>query len=172
LIVQIQIGKTLRRKADGSDVVHDALLKAHRYFAKFEGETEEELVAWLKTILESCLKKLVHSYYKTQKRDVRREQEWFDDVRDSARRLEERLVARFSSPSQSALKRDQGVQLANALARLKPDYALLLKQRYLEGKSNAEVARLMGKTERGIEAMLPRALKHLRREMDNGDNVQ
>src|SRR3954468_5381169 len=51
VVARSLIGPALRGQADASDLVQEAFLKAHRDFARFLGEGEPELVAWLRQIL-------------------------------------------------------------------------------------------------------------------------
>ncbi|MHC4341140.1 MAG: sigma factor [Planctomycetota bacterium] len=41
----------LRAKVDASDIVQEVLIRAQERFGQFEGSTEAELLAWLRTIL-------------------------------------------------------------------------------------------------------------------------
>src|SRR5262245_65674717 len=59
LLARTGIDRSLQGKADPSDLVQEALLKACRGFAEFRGTTEGELVTWLRQILARCLADLV-----------------------------------------------------------------------------------------------------------------
>src|ERR1700722_10093229 len=61
LLARVQIDPRLRAKLDASDVVQEALLKAHQALAQFRGETEQQLAAWLRTILANTLANLVRT---------------------------------------------------------------------------------------------------------------
>ena len=62
LLARLGIDRQLHRKLDASDVVQDLLLHAHRAFANFRGQSEEELLAWLRQILATCLAKNARHY--------------------------------------------------------------------------------------------------------------
>src|SRR4051812_1718348 len=51
-----------RRKADPSDLVQETMLKATQNFARFRGNSEAELAAWLRQILAQCLVDHVRRY--------------------------------------------------------------------------------------------------------------
>ena len=51
LLARISIRRELQGKVGASDVVQETLLKAHQAFGQFQGQTEEELTAWLRRIL-------------------------------------------------------------------------------------------------------------------------
>ena len=57
-----QLGSRLRRKLDAADIVQETLLKAHEKLKQFRGQTEAELAAWLRTILENTLAMAVRQF--------------------------------------------------------------------------------------------------------------
>jgi RNA polymerase sigma-70 factor (ECF subfamily) len=67
------IGRRLRARVSPSDVVQETFFEAHRDFAKFNGHTEREFMAWLRRILVNNLARLVERHLQADKRDVRRE---------------------------------------------------------------------------------------------------
>jgi RNA polymerase sigma-70 factor (ECF subfamily) len=163
LLARVQIGRRLQGKADPSDLVQETFLKAHRNFAQFRGLAEGELVAWLRQILAATLANLVRHYFGRQRRDARLEQELADDLDGSSRILDHGLVARESSPSDQAARREQAVLLADALDRLPANYREVLVLRHLEGLTFPEVARRMGRSVGSVEKLWIRALAQLRR---------
>src|SRR5215469_8485739 len=62
LLARTGIDESLQGKADPSDLVQEALLKAHQHFDQFQGRTEAELAGWLRQILARCLTDLVRKY--------------------------------------------------------------------------------------------------------------
>src|SRR5579884_3313920 len=74
LLARTGIDASLRGKADPSDVVQETLLKAHQRFAQFRGQTEAELVAWLRQILARNLTDLARRFRRAEARNVAREQ--------------------------------------------------------------------------------------------------
>ena len=48
LLARTGIDASLRGKADPSDLVQETLMKAHQHFDQFQGQTEAELIAWLR----------------------------------------------------------------------------------------------------------------------------
>src|SRR5947209_42214 len=53
VLARVQIGRRLQGKVDASDIVQEAFLGAHRDFPQFRGQSEPELLAWLRQILAS-----------------------------------------------------------------------------------------------------------------------
>jgi RNA polymerase sigma-70 factor (ECF subfamily) len=162
LLARLQISRRLQRKVDAADLVQETFLQAHQHFAHFRGSTEGELASWLRQILATTLANLVRHYCGTQRRDVRLERDLAAEMEESSRALDQGLVAKHSSPSQRAARREQAVLLANALARLPADYREVIILRHLEGLKFAEVARRMGRTVDSAKKIWAPALAELR----------
>jgi RNA polymerase sigma-70 factor (ECF subfamily) len=165
LLAEYQLGRRLRGKVDASDLVQETFLEANRDFAQFRGSTEAELAAWLRRILATSLANLVGRYYGTRRRDVRLERELADELEQSSRALDAGLVAKQSSPSHEAARRDQSLLLADALEQLPEDYRQVLVLRHLEERSFPEIARHMGRSLDSVKNLWARALARLRQTM-------
>ena len=168
LLAQVQIGRRLQGKVDAADVVQDAFLGAYRDFAQFRGATEKEFLGWLRQILAYVLANMVRHYQGAQRRDVRLERQLTVELDQSSHALDRGLVAQQSSPSQQAVRREQAVLLAEALARLPEMWRDLLVLRHLEGLTFPEVAKRLGRTVDSVKKQWPRALASLRRTMEGG----
>jgi RNA polymerase sigma-70 factor, ECF subfamily len=165
LLARVQIGRRLQSKADPADLVQETFLAAHFSFRKFRGTTEAELLSWLRHILAARLANFLRNYLGTKGRDVRLERELATDLNQSSQALDRGLVALQSSPSHRATRREQGVLLAAALARLPEDYREVIVLRDLEERPFAEVARKMDRTVDAVEKLWLRALAKLRLSM-------
>jgi RNA polymerase sigma-70 factor, ECF subfamily len=162
LLARLQIGRRLQSKVDASDLVQETFVQAHEHFSGFRGTTEAELMAWLRQILATTLANLVRHYSGTQRRDPRLERDLAAELEDSSRVLDRALVGKQSSPSERAVRREQAVLLANALARLPADYREVIVLRHLEGLKFADVARRMGRTVDSVKKLWTPALAELR----------
>ncbi len=163
LLARLQIGRRLQGKAGASDVVQETFLEAHRDFAQFQGQSEGELVGWLRRILATNLANLVRHYVGTRRRDVRLERQLAAELDESSRALDGGLAAQLSSPSQQADRRELAVLLADALRRLPDDHREVIVLRHLEGLTFPEVAVRMGRSVDVVKKLWPRALGRLRR---------
>src|SRR5262249_56849730 len=85
----------------------------------------------------------------------------------SSRALDVGLIARDSSPSQRASRRERAVLLATALERLPADYREVIVLRSLEGLSFPDVAAPMGRTSVSVERLWSRALPRLKRALES-----
>jgi RNA polymerase sigma-70 factor (ECF subfamily) len=160
LLARTGIDASLRGKADPSDLVQDALLKASQNFGQFRGATDAELAGWLRQILARCLANFVR-HYRTGSRGVGREQSLEQLLDQSSEAMGRVLAANGTSPSGSAQRRDQGVVLADALAQLAADQREVIVLFHLEGLGWDEVARRLGRTPGAARKLWTRALKRL-----------
>ena len=87
LLARTGIDASLRGKADPSDLVQETLLKAHQHFDQFQGQTEAELIAWLRRILTRNLADLVRRFKAAGGRSVRREQSLDDLFSETSRAM-------------------------------------------------------------------------------------
>ena len=162
LLARVEIGRRLRKKVDASDVVQETFLEAHRNFGSFRGTSEAEFVSWLRSILAARVANLVRHFVGTQARDVRREERLEGDLDQSSRAIDRGFFALQSTPSQQVVRREQGVLLAAALARLPEEYREVVILRHLEELPFPDVARRMDRTVDSVQKLWVRALARLR----------
>jgi RNA polymerase sigma-70 factor, ECF subfamily len=162
VLARLEIGRRLQTKIDTADVVQDTFLDAHRSFKSFRGSSEQEFVAWLRSIFATRLAMLLRHYLGTQGRDLRREQGLEINLDQTSQLLERGLFAGGNSPSQSVMRREQGVILAEALAKLPEDYREIVMLRQLEDLSFADVATRMDRSVDSVQKLWVRALARLR----------
>ena len=165
LLARTGLDASLQGKADPSDLVQEALLKASQRFGQFRGATDAELAGWLRQILARCLADLVRRYG-TGGRRAGRERSLDELLDRSSQAMERVLAADGASPSSSAARRDLGVVLSDALAELSEDHREVIVLHHLEGLDWDEVARRMGRTAAAVRMLWMRALKQLRPLID------
>jgi RNA polymerase sigma-70 factor (ECF subfamily) len=165
LLARTGLNASLQAKADPSDLVQDALLKAAQRFDQFRGATDAELAGWLRQILARCLADLARRY-RTAGRRAGRELSLDLLLERSSQAMERVLATGGSSPSSSVARRDLGVVLADALAGLSPDYREVIVLHHLEGLGWDEVGRRLGRTAGAAQKLWTRALKQLRPLID------
>jgi RNA polymerase sigma-70 factor (ECF subfamily) len=162
LLARIEIGRRLQNKIDTGDVVQETFLEAHDHLTSFRGSSAAEFVAWLRSILAARLSNLVRHYVGTQGRDIRREQGLDIHLDHTSQLLDGGLQAIQSTPSQQAMRHEQGVLLAEALARLPEDYREVVVLRHLEELTFPEVAQRMQRSVDSVQKLWVRALGKLR----------
>ncbi|HEX5273399.1 MAG TPA: sigma-70 family RNA polymerase sigma factor [Gemmataceae bacterium] len=158
---QMQLDPRLRRRFDESDLVQEALLRAHAGLPEFRGDSEAALLKWLGQILASVLTDAVRRE-RARKRDVALEQSLDAAAHESSARLEEFLAADGSSPAEQVERQEQLLRLAAALDGLPDDYRDVILRRDLMAEPVAEIASQMGRTERSVVGLLVRARRQLR----------
>src|SRR6476646_11849185 len=103
ILATTQLDARLRRRISPSDLVQEAMLGAYRDFGKFRGNSERELLAWLRQILINCLHHAYEAHIQAGRRDIRREVS-LDDMKGAMDRSVLRLahVLADTGPSPSA----------------------------------------------------------------------
>jgi RNA polymerase sigma-70 factor, ECF subfamily len=165
LIARLSIGPRLQSKLDASDVVQQTLLQAHEKREQFRGGTEAELAAWLRQILVHNLAMAQRSFH-ADARNVARERPLEPLVAGSAARAPAALAADQSSPSEHAMREEDLLRLAAAMAELPPDQRLAVELHHLMDYSVAETAEIMSRTRQAIVGLLFRGLRKLRRRLE------
>src|SRR5262245_49218543 len=142
LLARLQLDRRLQGKLDPSDVVQEALLKAQQGLGQFRWHSDAETAAWLRKILANVLTGAVRRF-DAGARDVDRERSLQAALEESSSRLEACLAADASSPSEHALRQEQLLRLAGALAHLPADQRQAVELRHLQGASLADIAQRM-----------------------------
>src|SRR5262249_24779574 len=154
LVAGRELPADLRAKGGASDLVQQTFLEAQRDFARFQGHSEGELLAWLRQVLLHKLAHFVSRYY-AEKRRVALEVPLTAD--DSLPASPREPSADTPSPSGRAMAREQQEALARALERLPEDYRRVIRLRYEEERSFGEIAGLMGRSENAVRKLWARA---------------
>ncbi len=144
-------------RLDDSDLIQDAMLEAHRSFARFTGTTLAELRAWLRSVVLNAAGHSLRAHLGAARRDAAREQ---------ATVAPELAPDPGSSPSAQAARAEQAAQIAAGLARLPEDMQEVLLGRHADLLSYAELARQMGRSEGAVRVLYTRALRRLRQEVN------
>jgi RNA polymerase sigma-70 factor (ECF subfamily) len=161
LLARTGLDASLRGKADPSDLVQDTMLKASKNFARFRGESEAALAAWLRQILVQCLIDQTRRF-RAAGRDVARERSLNRLLNKSSRCLEGLVVDPNLRSDLLPRGRDAGVLLADAMSELATDQREVITLRNLEQLEWAEIAARLGRSPDAARMLWVRALKQLR----------
>jgi RNA polymerase sigma-70 factor (ECF subfamily) len=166
LLSRVGLDVRLRALADPSDVVQQTLLRAHARIGQFRGNSEAELLAWLRTILARQLADLAR-----QAGQVRWEKKQSVEaaLEESSARVASWLTDAQPSPGEQVQRREQLLRLAEALTRLPQDQREALELHHLEGFSVPEVGRRMDRSTGSVAGLLHRGLKALRAHLGESE---
>jgi RNA polymerase sigma-70 factor (ECF subfamily) len=163
-IARQEIDPDLRAKNSPSDVVQETFVEVQRAFGQFQGETEAELLAWLRQLLLHRVGKLRRRYRDTQKRRLAREVTLGGD--DSSDGPAGGLAAKVPSPSGQAMEHEQDQALRAALGRLPDDYRRVITLRYEEQLPFEEIGRQLQRSPDAARKLWARAVERLHEELD------
>jgi RNA polymerase sigma-70 factor, ECF subfamily len=161
LVARGMIGVSYRGKVEAEELVNESLFDAFQQRERFKGTTEAECIAWLRRILTDNVTDALRFLHR-DKRDINKEQrlvipEWDQ----SCSRLFE-ITSGFTSPSVKAVKNEQELLLAGALAELPENQRIAVECHHLHGCSLAETAEALGCTVPAVAGLLRRGLRQLR----------
>lgn len=161
LLASLQLDPRLKGKLDPSDAVQQTLLKAHESQSQLRGLSTPEQAAWLRKILANCLADEVRKF-RCEKRQIDLERSLEAELQQSSARMENWLAGGGSSPSQHAVRQEELLTLANALAALPEDQRRALELHHLSGLTVARVGEELGRTRAAVAGLLRRGLDGLR----------
>lgn len=161
-VARAQLESSLAAKVDASDVVQETLLEAYRDFARFQGHTQAEWLAWLRRILAHNVADVIRRYRLTAKRRTGREVSLGQPAAgQSTSFLPADPPARDESPSQQVMRHERQLLLAAALAQLPADYRDVIVLRNLRRLSFDEVAAELHRSRPAAQMLWARAMKKL-----------
>lgn len=164
LMARLQLDPRLGAKLDASDIVQQTLLQAHAKHEQFRGQSEAELLGWLRTILANTLTAAAR-HFLAGARDLGRERSVEDKLAESSARIENWLAAEQSSPSEHVMRSEDLVRLAQALSQLPIEQRQVVELHHLKGWQIAQIAEALQKTKPAVMGLLFRGLKKLRESL-------
>jgi RNA polymerase sigma-70 factor, ECF subfamily len=157
------LGSRPSSEVDASDIVQEALLKAHRSCEQFRGQSERELAAWLRTILNHTLANALRS----RSRQKLTGSECLTIGPDDSSVCAEWLPEDKQLPPQDvASLNEQLLCLARALSQLPEDQRCVVELKHLHDFSIAEICERTGRSKPSVVGLLYRGMKALRVLMD------
>jgi RNA polymerase sigma-70 factor (ECF subfamily) len=157
VIANQQLQPGIQGKVGASDIVQDTFLNAHAHFEQFHGQTEQELLAWLRRIFLNTLTNTVRRFQGTDRRQT--DSEVALDAEDAPGK---EMLAPGPSPSSGAIADEQDEALHRALERLSEQYRQVIQLRNWELRSFEEIGRLTNRTPEAARKLWVRAIEQLR----------
>lgn len=155
-----ELDAALRSRLDPGDVVQDTLMKAWRKFPHFRGQTEADLLAWLRQILRRNLANERRRHVRSAMRSTRREVSLAATV--SVQRPDD-ADSEVEAPGTQAQARERHEALEGALQRLPEHYRQVLRLHTQEGLTFAQAGHSLGCSEEAARKLWVRAADQLRR---------
>jgi RNA polymerase sigma-70 factor (ECF subfamily) len=155
-----------RQTIEVSDVVQDALLRAHRSIDQFRGRNEQEFAGWLRSILSNALADVIRKHT-ALKRDVALERSLNAALDESSAHMEQWLAADQPSPSDEAMTGERLLRLAEALDELPADQRRAVTLHHLERQSLAQVADCMDRSLASAAGLIRRGMVALRQRLES-----
>jgi len=166
LVARAQVASWLQAKVDYSDVVQQTLLEAHRGLEHFRGTTDGEWLAWLRRIVQTNAADFVRRYATAGKRRAAREVSLDQRVGDDSQGFVRDPSDPGQTPSQIVLRREQELEISQAVSRLPEDYQEVIILRNLERLPFDEIARRLGRSRPAVQMLWMRALRKLQETVD------
>ena len=153
----------LQAKGGASDLVQETFLEALRDFGEFSGDSEAELLAWLRHRLHFRIAKFVRSYRQTSKRAASREVPLPGGGSSDA--MTSALPAAQSSPSEHVVAGERDRLLEQAMERLPEEYRRVIELRYRRGLSFEEIGAVLARTPNSARKLWARAIERLKHDL-------
>ena len=172
-IANEQVDRDIKLREAASDIVQETIVEAQRDFTQFQGQSEREMGAWLKTVLIHNIHNISRKH-RAGKCDVQRNRPL--DVRGEGG-FGVSIPDPGPLPIDEISRREAAEALERALRELPTPYRKVIHLRTRRGLPYNEIACKMNRTEEATRKLWSRALHVLSRRMrkhqalhDEGDD--
>jgi RNA polymerase sigma-70 factor (ECF subfamily) len=162
VVANEELGDELRPKGGASDLVQETFAEAVHGFGDFRGQSEGELLAWLRQTLLNNVANFSRRYNVTRKRQVARE---VSLDTDSHRDLKNGLASKQPSPGDATARQEDVRRVRAALDYLPAPYREVILWRNLEREPFAEIGRRLGRSETAAQKLWTRAIRALQQHL-------
>ena len=151
-------------KVGASDLVQKTFEDAVAGFPQLRARDPAQFWSWLSALMAKNVVDVERKLIVSQKRSVRRE-----ELDRSA--LSDQHLPRDHSPESVLLMNESFDRLSKALHLLPAAHQSVLNWHFLEGRTFAEIGRLVDRSEDAVRMLATRALERLRRELSSDDST-
>lgn len=162
LLGRLQLDPMLQAKVDVSGVVQATMLEACE--SEWGSLEDQDRLPWLRRVFSNNLLDEIRKF-RSEARDVRRERPLSQQVDQSASRLQVWLKSDGPSPSAMAVRAEDELTLAKALAKLPEAQREAIEMHHLRGLPLEEVSQSMQRTKGAVAALIFRGTTRLRQIM-------
>ncbi len=149
--------RQLRDEAEAEDIAQETFIRVHRHRARYD--PRQRFSTWLYTIATN----LVRDRFKWRARHPEVSLE--TPVADTDRELGSLLPDQRPAPDAVALAAERAAAVARAVAALPDDFRTPLVLAEYEDLTNAEIAIIVGVSQKAVESRLYRARQQLRADL-------
>jgi RNA polymerase sigma-70 factor (ECF subfamily) len=164
LVADKELDPKLKAKGGASDIVQQTFLEAQQAFGRFHGDSEPELLAWLRHMLLNNVANFRRHWVGTDKRQVGLEVPIHGG--SSSHAGNSWLPDGGPTPSREMMADERDSALNAIIATLPDDYQQVLHLRYREDKSFDEIAVTMNRSANAVRKLWARAVERLQEELD------
>jgi len=151
---------------DDDDVMQIAYIEAFLHIDQLVARDTTSFVAWLTRIAENALRDAIRGLSRLKRPDPMRRVEP-NITADSYFTLLDCLGVTTTTPSREVVKKDAMGALESAIQHLPDDYRTAVRLYDLEGRSIADVASTMGRSEGAVHMLRGRAHDCLRKSLSS-----
>ncbi len=157
VIASKRLNRDLWKKVAPSDIVQDAMISACRTHDRIQGAGDDQLKAWLRSIVVNKVVDVQRRYTGTVKRGVAIERPLETNQHD--------LFSGDLTPSGFVSKGESVDALLTALNKLPEDRRQVILLRDFDGMEFADIGEKMGRSGESVRALWWRAVEELRKEI-------
>jgi RNA polymerase sigma-70 factor (ECF subfamily) len=169
-IANDELGRTgLAARVGASDLVQEALLRASTHFDQFRGNTGEELIHWLRTLLLNYLVTAIRRHRLASVRSDRQETS-FEGGDDSTAWEPAQTGEAGETPSKILARDEELERLFAALDELPQHYREVILLRSFGDCSHAELGELLNRSPEAARKLWVRAVAALARALNPADS--
>lgn len=161
MVAERELADRLRGRIDASDIVQQTLLKAWQNESEFKGDTQEQRLAWLRTILKNTIRDHQRRLLGTEKRGAGREQPATDLFAKSDPGLSQFAVVCGPTASSEMVASEDWLELEKRLALLSSEQRQVIHLRHFEELSFSEIAQQLNRSDPAVRMLWVRALRNL-----------
>jgi len=164
-IAEGMLGKTLASKVDASDVVQEALDGVSSGFKNHNLQNRSEWKGYLRRVLARRVADVRQHFYRTRKRDVRREQ--IDVQHDEI--MQSFVDPRAQSPLDKLISDEFAHKAIHAFKRLPKELRKVLRWRFRKEMTYEEIGNRVGRSPDAVRMLVNRCIQAIRKEIERND---